>query len=225
MSTSNITLSPLEMVLGDEGAGLYVAKVFGLPHDVLDDIPLVEKPPLGMMYGKMCYQQRNVKFFARRKADGVDPGEFVTPGYRYSTQVMPSNDLTPELDELTDIVNTHFNDGYNAILMNRYVTGKDYLSAHADDESHLGSGGVVGIAFGDPGRIFRIRDSSKKKILYDISPLDLWSDEDEEVAQRERYAYLVWMEGDFQKHYTHEIPKRLRVKGSRTSITFRKHTS
>ena len=218
---SDITFSELELVFGEEGSGLYVARVYGLPHETLDDIPLTVKPPLGKMYGKMCYQQRNVKFFAEKDSEG----EFVTPGYRYSSQMMPSHELTPELSELKDYVNQKFRDDYNAILMNTYEKGSDYLSAHADDERNLGSGGVVGIAYGVPGRIFRIRDSNKKKILFDFSPITLWSEQPEEIRERERYAYVIWMEGDFQKLYTHEIPKRMKVKEPRTSITFRRHES
>ena len=52
---------------------------------------------------------------------------------------------------------------FNAILVNRYASGDDYIGAHSDDEKSLGPNGVVTISIGQE-RILRIRDKKTKQI-------------------------------------------------------------
>ena len=84
------------------------------------------------------------------------------------------------------------------------MDGNDYIGAHSDDELGLDKVGVVSISYGAE-RIFRIRDKKTKQIICDESTTHCSG-------------------GDFQKHYTHEIPVQKKVKNSRISFTFRKHT-
>lgn len=66
-------------------------------------------------------------------------------------------------------INEMFGDKYNGILVNRYVTDNDtndYIGAHSDDESNLGTGGVIGVIYGIT-RKFHIRDKATKKIVCD----------------------------------------------------------
>jgi alkylated DNA repair dioxygenase AlkB len=162
---------------------------------------LLINPPIRTRWGKMGIQHRNIGFFSN---DSI--------GYYYSKQLAKSQPLTHYLFILLYIVNKIYDTDFNAILINEYLTCDDYISAHSDDENNLSNIGVVAISYGQ-SRIFRIRDKNTKKIIKDISTK---SDE------------LLHMAGDFQKEFTHEIPKILKkeqknCKGKRISFTFRKH--
>ena len=109
---------------------------------------------------------------------------------------------------LLNYINEKFNSDFNGILINQYMDGNDYISAHSDDETNLGTIGVVALSYGAQ-RNFRIRNKKDKKIVANIDTKD-----DE----------LILMDGDFQKEFTHEIPIQKKIKGIRYSFTFRKHT-
>ena len=88
------------------------------------------------------------------------------------------------------------------------MNGSDYIGAHSDDESGLGSTGVVAISVGAV-RKFRIRNITTRKIEKDILMEN---------------GMIIQMGGDFQKEFTHEIPVEKKVKDTRYSFTFRYHT-
>ena len=152
--------------------------------------------PTIMVYGRECHQPRDIGFFSQE-----------SEGYRYSGKLLPSTPLTPELEELLSIVNTLFSDTFNGILVNRYNSGKDSIGAHSDDERTLGASGVVSLSVGAT-RTFRIRAKATKKIVYDC---------------KLSHGDVMHMQGAFQSEFTHEIPKELRVKEPRLSLTFRHH--
>jgi alkylated DNA repair dioxygenase AlkB len=157
----------------------------------------LEHYPMIMLYGKQVHQRRWVGFFS-------DESE----GYRYSRTIAKSQPLTPELRNLLDFVNGLLAAEFNGILVNFYETGADYISKHSDDEKGLDPViGVVSMSLGAE-RTFRIRDKESNEIVLDIP-----TREDE----------LLQMAGDFQRVFTHEIPKQMNV-GARLSFTFRKHT-
>jgi alkylated DNA repair dioxygenase AlkB len=122
--------------------------------------------------------------------------------------MMPAVPLTPELEDILSVVNVLFVDTFNGILVNRYHSGADCIGAHSDDESALGVSGVVSLSVGAT-RMFRIRDKASKKRVFDC---DL------------AHGYILHMKGAFQREFTHEIPKQLRIKSPRLSLTFRHHT-
>lgn len=150
------------------------------------------------VFGKKCHQRRNVGFFC----DDVR-----IEGYRYSGQIMKSQPLMSELCELLHIINEMFNASFNAILINCYKNGEDYIGRHSDDEAGLDPiQGVVSISYG-ASRIFRIRDKKGNKIMDHITI----------------HGECLHMTGNFQEEYTHEIPIEKRVKNKRYSLTFRYH--
>jgi len=120
---------------------------------------------------------------------------------------MASNPFTPNMSELLQTVNSLLNTEFNGMLVNTYKDGSDYIGAHSD--SDIGTEeGVASLSFGAE-RNFRIRNKSDKKILHEEITTD---------------GTILVMGGVFQKLYTHEIPVQKKIKGSRTSITFRTHT-
>lgn len=156
---------------------------------------LHNKPPI-IIFGKVCNQQRDVGFFSNESA-----------GYNYSKQMMPAQPLTYNLDRLIIRVNELLNTTFNAILINRYNDANDYISAHSDDERYLSSDSIVAaISYGGE-RTFRIRNKNTKEIILDV------------LTNNRK---ILVMDGNFQKIYTHEIPKE-RFAEPRYSFTFRQH--
>ena len=159
------------------------------------DTQLEERPEI-ILFGKKCKQQRNVGFFSNESI-----------GYKYSKKMMDSKPLSESMSELLLTINMAIGAEFNGILVNKYMDGNDYISAHSDDESGLDSVGVVSISYGSE-RIFRIRDKETKEIMCNESTT---------------HCSILHMGGNFQKLYTHEIPIQKKIKEPRISFTFRKH--
>jgi len=163
---------------------------------IIDIERQLEERPEIVMFGKKCKQQRDVGFFSNESI-----------GYKYSKKMMKSKPLSNSMNELLLTINKIIGAEFNGILVNKYMNGNDYISAHSDDESALDKIGVVTISFGAE-RIFRIRDKKKKNIMFD------------EITT---HSSILHMGGNFQELYTHEIPKQKKIKEARVSFTFRKH--
>jgi alkylated DNA repair dioxygenase AlkB len=158
--------------------------------------PQLEERPEIIIFGKKCKQQRNVAFFSNESI-----------GYKYSNKMMESKPLSQSMNELLQIVNKDTCAEFNGILVNKYMDGNDYISAHSDDETGLDSVGVVSISYGCE-RIFHIRNKETKEIMCD---------------EPTTHCSILHMGGNFQKLYTHEIPIQKKIKEPRISFTFRKH--
>ena len=167
-----------------------------LKRCIIDIDPQLEERPEIILFGKTCKQQRSVGFFSN---DSI--------GYKYSKKMMDSKPLSEAMSELLLTINTAIGAEFNGILVNKYMDGNDYISAHSDDESGIDSVGVVSISYGSE-RIFRIRDKETKEIVCDESTT---------------HCSILHMGGNFQKLYTHEIPIQKKIKEPRISFTFRKH--
>ena len=83
---------------------------------------LDEYPPI-KIFGKICHQRRCVGFFSNESV-----------GYKYSGQLSASKPMMPSLLSMLTLVNSIFDTKYNGILVNKYKTGEDYISAQSDDE-------------------------------------------------------------------------------------------
>ena len=195
MSLNNVTLIQTEKSF---------LKVYDLPEEFNETIKkvieetdnkLLVNPPI-LVYGKVRRQRRCIAFLSN---DSI--------GYKYSGQLARSQRLTEHSKLVLDYINEKFNTDYNGILINKYLSGKDYIGRHSDNESALSKVGVMAISFGAV-RKFRIRDKNTKKIVKDIPTLP---------------NKIIHMGGEFQKEFTHEIPIERKVKEPRWSFTFRKH--
>jgi len=156
---------------------------------------LIDNPPI-KIYGKIAYQRRSIGFFSNESI-----------GYYYSGQLAKSKPLSENLYSLMNIINSRFGSKYNGILVNKYIDGNNYISDHSDDEKTLDSKGVIAISYGAV-RKFRIKDKITKKIILDIPTTS---------------NSIIHMGGDFQKEFTHGIPKEKQKEGERFSLTFRNH--
>jgi len=138
----------------------------------------------------------------------------VSTGYKFSGQKTKAQPLTPELKELLELVNKYLGTEFNGILINHYRDGEDSISPHADDESGLCNGVVAMISLGF-SRIFRICNHKSTKKIVDMET---------------KNGYLTVMDGKFQKHFRHSVPKVTKVQQRKTpdefervSLTFRVH--
>jgi alkylated DNA repair dioxygenase AlkB len=176
--------------------GLFIDKEL-LDQCILYVEPQLEERPEIIIYGKPCKQARNVGFFSDESI-----------GYKYSKKLMRSKPLSKCMTDLLVIINKMMGAEFNGVLVNKYMNGSDYISAHSDDETSLDTTiGVVSISYGVE-RTFRIRNKSDKTIICD---------------EPTTHGGILHMGGDFQKLYTHEIPMQKKIKESRISFTFRKH--
>jgi len=163
---------------------------------IIDIEPQLEERPEIIIFGKKCKQQRNVGFFSNESI-----------GYKYSKKMMDSKPLSKFMSELLHVINMVIGAEFNGILVNKYMDGNDYISAHSDDETGVDSVGVVLISYGSE-RIFRIRNKETKEIICD---------------ELTTHYSILHMGDNFQKLYTHEIPIQKKIKEPRISFTFRKH--
>lgn len=191
----------MECMFSNESKTAFLTKGLFLNTDLLDqcvfDIQhsLHTRPEI-VVYGRICNMARDVGFFSN-----------TVKSYTYSKQSMYAQPLTINLAQLLFEVNQLLNIEFNAILINRYNNGENYIGAHSDDEKELDNSGVATISYGEQ-RNLRIRSKETKEILYD-----------EEMI----HGGIYYMGGNFQSLYTHEIPKQIRRKNPRISFTFRKH--
>jgi alkylated DNA repair dioxygenase AlkB len=155
----------------------------------------LEVKPTIVVFNKECRQQRNVGFFSDE-----------SKGYEYSRKIMKSQEMTPSLKTLLDYINKRFDSNFNGILVNYYEDGSNTIGKHSDNEASLGKEGVVAISYGSP-RKFRIRPKSGS------SKTDIIT----------KHLQILHMGGEFQKEFTHEIPKEAKIKKPRYSFTFRRH--
>lgn len=165
----------------------------------LNALPFAVEPPI-FVWNEMRKQNRDVIFLSDE-----------SKGYKYSGQFMASTPLKdyPLMTNLLQQVNANLNTHFNGMLINRYTDGSKYLSDHSDAEEALDNNNkmVAGIAFGAVRR-FVIKNRGDKKVVLD---------------HLHQPGELLIMAGDFQSEFTHGIPKQLRVKDCRISVTFRKH--
>lgn len=175
----------------------------GLLDDCVREVSalLTVNPPI-KIYGKPGVQHRNVGFFT---------DEATVRHYNYSTgNTMPAQPMTNGLALLLEAINLTFGRaGFNAVLVNCYKDGSDYIGAHSDKEDHICPHyGVLSLSWGAT-RIFRIRNKETKHIVCDV-PL--------------QHGMLCDMNGtDFQRCFTHEILKDEKIGRARYSFTFRRH--
>jgi len=184
----------------------------------------LEIKPTIVVFGKEVHQRRDVGFFSDSSV-----------GYKYSNKLMKSKPLTPNLKKILEYVNTALSThemkvNFNGILINRYEYS-DSIGPHSDDETDLDSIGVFSITFyinskreeGFSERIFRIK--TKKEMYITQEGETKQYDAKETVLDITTKHMMTMLMGgkDFQKLFTHEVPPRLKSKGTRISYTFRSH--
>lgn len=152
------------------------------------------------IYGRTLLLPRDKQFYGDVNPDGTFPlyrygGNFVPP-------VLP---WTPCLKEIRDIVRGRFGGLYNHTVVNRYVTGEDYIGYHRDkNKDFVTDSSVITVSLGTP-RPFYLRNDKTKEVVKVL--LDPGS---------------VFVLGPVtNKLWKHSIPKKTDVGEMRISVTIR----
>lgn len=126
--------------------------------------------------------------------------------YSYSKIIKVVLLWTPHLLELKHLAESISGHPFNSCLMNLYHNGDEGVGWHSDDEKTLGNNPVIAsLSLGAERKfVFKSKQHGDK-----VSVLLLHS------------SFLV-MKGATQHHWVHSVPKMLKVKAPRISLTFRK---
>ena len=151
-------------------------------------------------FGKKCKFNRKVRMYGSKPY--AFSGIVVKADPTFSVLAQRALDLANKMYPGFD---------FNSVLVNYYDGGKDYISAHSDDEKeHKKGAPIVGFnVYGEgPPRTFRIKNSTTRKVVKDLA------------TEHGSMFTMIGMQDDF----THEIPKSTRKTnpfGRRISFTVR----
>lgn len=96
---------------------------------------------------------------------------------------------------------------FNSVLLNRYRSGNDSVSWHADDEKELGQNPIIASVSLGMEREFQLKHDFRK----DIDPIKI----------KLTNGSLLLMSGTTQEYWRHQIPKRKNINSERINLTFR----
>ena len=116
----------------------------------------------------------------------------------------PSEWISP-LQELRDRLEKSTTIRFNSVLLNRYRTGKDSLSWHADDEPELGMRPTIASISLGATRTFQLQHRVSGEV----------------IALSLEHGSLLLMSGETQQLWKHQVPKDRSVTGERINLTFR----
>ena len=113
---------------------------------------------------------------------------------------------TPVLGEIKRAVEPPASVVFNSVLLNRYRTGQDSVSWHADDEPEFGEQPVIAsVSFGST-RSFQFKHKKRKELKASV-----------ELT----HGSLLIMCGGTQANWLHRIPKTAKPVEERLNLTFR----
>lgn len=95
---------------------------------------------------------------------------------------------------------------FNAVLLNWYKDGEEYMGWHSDDEKSLGPAPVVAMLSLGANRSFLFRFKANHQIKHSV--------------ELEDASWLI-MSASTQVLWQHSLPVRKRIKEERMSLTFR----
>lgn len=146
------------------------------------------------LFGKTYQKPRLECFLAETKLN-----------YRYSGETLFAEKMPDLILELKKRIENFTNESFNAVLLNLYRDGNDSNGWHADNEKSLGKNpSIASLSLGET-RIFELKHASNKKIKIALN-----------------HGSLVFMHGELQHFWKHQIPKSKIILGPRINLTFRK---
>ncbi|XP_071720892.1 DNA oxidative demethylase ALKBH2-like [Rutidosis leptorrhynchoides] len=183
--------------------------------------------PTIRVFGRQCLQPRDVCYIASK---GLK--DYSYSGYTPQTYCW---DDYPPLKEILDELQKAVPESqFNSLLLNRYKTGNDYVSWHADDEKVYGpTPNIASISFGCE-RDFLLKKKPKKtsskkpqaEVEVDGEPESKRAKingEEEKYNFKLKHGSLLMMRGNTQRDWLHSIPKRVMKAAisTRINLTFR----
>lgn len=155
-----------------------------------------------LMYGKEVLLPRYSALYGSSNRTYTYSGLTLKP-----KQWNEKNELLFIKNEIEKTINQTNNEKiqFNAVLMNLYRNGKDYINWHTDAEKELGHNPLIAsVSFGET-RDFIIRKNDKS----------------EKITIPLKNGTLLIMSGELQHFWQHCLPKRLKITQERISLTFR----
>jgi alkylated DNA repair dioxygenase AlkB len=157
-------------------------------------------------------------------------------GYRFSGQIQRAQQADETICQLIKDVNRIAAHAlgrrveFNAVLVNVYRDGTDYIGPHADSEQGLYEGHVVALSLGCP-RKFRVHQQPKWTSS-GASPSNALPGGGTSWDLATAHGQLMIMQAPFQEMYKHSVPAALardrlsvpRWGSQRVSLTFRAHS-
>lgn len=198
-SNMSIEIKKLDM----KGAKVfYIRKFFKHDHTwfQLIDESVVWDTFFVNVYGKKLPQRRKSCYIA----DENHPYKYSGVVRNPSNWVVPVIEMKKNLDDLVKKIKP-LHPKLNAVLLNRYKDGDDYIGKHSDDEKDLNPDAfIVSVSLGATRDFIFTHKETNEKVSIELES-----------------GSVILMGGDCQKNWKHEIPKRKKVKDPRINLTFR----
>jgi alkylated DNA repair dioxygenase AlkB len=113
---------------------------------------------------------------------------------------------TPAILEVKRAVEEPAGVVFNSVLLNRYRSGRDSVSWHADDEPEFGNNpAIASVSFGAT-RTFQLKHKKRKDLKASVEL---------------EHGSLLIMRGGTQANWLHQVPKTKRHVDERLNLTFR----
>ena len=162
----------------------------------LDTIDVEYRKPY-MRFGKTAHVPRGQASFTFSPDIHYD--------YKVSGGSPPNLVMCDKLKEMTTRVNKVLGTNFNTILLNKYIDGNDCIGFHQDRENGWApSSGFATLSFGAE-RDFQIKNKE--------------SGETTNILHKN--GHVLYLPHPMNQENLHGVPKRLRVKDCRISLTFR----
>jgi alkylated DNA repair dioxygenase AlkB len=129
--------------------------------------------------------------------------------YTYSGVHNTIEPWSPLLQRLRERVEVAVGCRFNSLLLNRYRDGRDKLDWHADDEPELDPAAPIASLSLGAERTFRLR------------PREASATQEAPFTLELGHGDLLVMDPPTQRHWLHQVPRRLRVERERLNLTFR----
>ncbi len=156
---------------------------------------------------EIIWEQDSIRMFGKFVLEPRLTALYGDYPYKYSGKMKQAKPWTDLLYELKFKIEEKLNVKFNSVLLNYYRSGTDSMGWHSDNEAELGKDiSIASLSLGSTRKFqFRKKDDhqSKQTIL---------------LAS----GSLLFMKGDFQDLWQHQIPKEPKNNQERINLTFRK---
>jgi alkylated DNA repair dioxygenase AlkB len=150
------------------------------------------------------WKQNDIKMFGKTYPEPRLTAWYGPP-YTYSNISWPNTPIPEFLQPIFKQLENDWNFGFNAVLLNYYRDGRDYMGWHRDNEVEIDPTLIASISLGASREMLFRRTNDhrdKRKIMLE-------------------HGSLLLMK-NCQQHWEHALPKRLRIGEARLNMTFRK---
>ncbi|MEB3322988.1 MAG: alpha-ketoglutarate-dependent dioxygenase AlkB [Synechococcaceae cyanobacterium] len=167
------------------------------------------------------WRQEQVTLFGRRQPMPRLTCWMAEPGcsYAYSGLRQRIEPWTPTVAALRQRVEEAVGWRFNSLLLNLYRDGHDAMGWHADDEGELAAASPIASLSLGAARTFRLRPRPGHRA--DAPPHAEDGPFSEPLAFELGHGDLLVMDPPSQRHWQHQVPRRLRLRQPRINLTFR----